>query len=416
MGKGKADEAKKPKPKKRRWLKRLGIASGASVVLGLGLWYGVNHTSWMGPLLADGLRKVFGARFVAWLEDTAYSAQDRLNQWRYKDAKPKTFWEPPSIPPPRPEPPTDKPNEKVFFPEAFAPPFPEIAATGDGVWAPMPDADDAKAPAIMYRAITHPDPRRGYAALALVAIEREAVDIHLVAGTSEPESPRVQPKDRPGKIPESHHAGLIAAFNGGFKATHGEYGLLLDGMEFLPPKDYSCTFVHYTDGKLAIATWSKLKSAGIAQLSYYRQTPPCLVEDGELPKVVEVSGEYAKGWGATVSGETVIRRSAIGLSKDGKIVYYGIGDALTAQSLARGMKAAGGYWVAELDVNYSFPRFLLYSRGEGGIPFANSSIIPAVDFAKNQYIVPSPRDFFYLTRSKRKKAALAPHASDSHPG
>ena len=402
---GKKADAEKPR-KKRRWLRRLGIGSGGAMVLALGLWFGVNHTSWMGPMLADGMRAVFGARFVAWLEDTSYALQDKVNQWRYKDQKPKTFWEPPADPPVRPAPPPGKPDEVVFFPDSFSPPYPEVAATGDGNWAPIADPEDPQAPAAVYKALVHPDLRRGFAVLAVVAMDRAAFDLHLVAGTSEPESPRVPPKDRPGAIPPTDHATLFAAFNGGFKATHGQYGMLLDGTEYLPPRDYACTFVHYKDGRLAIGAWSKLKTGGIEDMLYYRQTPPCLVDEGDVNKQVEIS-EAVKGWGATVSGDTVIRRSAIGLSKDGKIVYYGIGDAMTAQAIARGMKAAGGYSVAELDVNYSYPRFLLYSKADGALPIASSSIIPGIEFQKDQYIHASPRDFFYLTRAKKKKADRA---------
>jgi hypothetical protein len=375
--------------------------------MGAGLWYGVNHTSWMGPLVADGLRSILGPRFVAWAEDTAYGLQDRVNRWRYRDAKPKTFWEPPQAPSlPAPGPSSsaaEVPTEPVFAPAAFEPPYAEVAATGDGAWAPIADPSDSTAAPVLFRALVHPDARRGFAALAVVAIEREAVGLHLVAGTAEPESPKVPRTERPGAISADHHASLVAAFNGGFKATHGQYGMLLGGKEYLPPIDYSCTLVHYRDGRIAIAPWSTLKGGGIGDMLFYRQTPPCLVQKGDVEKVVESTGEYSKGWGATVSGETVIRRSAIGVSENGRTLYYGIGDAMTAQSLARGMKAAGAHAAAELDVNYSYPRFLLYTRTEGAPPRATSSIIPGVDFTKDQYVAPSPRDFFYLTRERKKK-------------
>jgi hypothetical protein len=399
-----------PEPKKasihRRWPRRLGIAAGILGVMAGGVWYGVNHTAWMGPMVADGLRSVLGPGFVAWAEDTAYAVQDRVNRWRYKDQKPKTFWEAPTAAVLPPEPPpaasSDKPGEQPFFPASFAPPFAEVAATGDGVWAPLPDADEPTLPPLMYRSLVHPDPRRGFGVLAVVAIDRASVGIHLVAGTTEPDSPRVNPKERRGSIPKEHLDALFAAFNGGFKATHGQYGMLLDGKEYLPPRDHSCTFVHYKDGRLAIAPWAKLKTEALDTMLFYRQTPPCLVQEGEVDKMIESNGEYAKGWGATVSGETVIRRSAIGISNDGKTLFYGIGDAMTAQSLARGMKAAGSYAAAELDVNYSYPRFLTYAKGQGATPTATQSLIPGVDFTKDQYVAPSPRDFFYLTRERKK--------------
>ena len=48
-------------------------------------------------------------------------------------------------------------------------------------------------------------------------------------------------------VPDKHHDGLIAAFNGGFKTTHGHYGMMLDGVEFVPPRDVACTFARYRD-------------------------------------------------------------------------------------------------------------------------------------------------------------------------
>ena len=62
---------------------------------------------------------------------------------------------------------------------------------------------------------------------------------------------------------------LYAAFNGGFKATHGQYGMLLEGVEYLPPRDIACTFACLEDGTYRIATWSKLKDPP-APFRYYR--------------------------------------------------------------------------------------------------------------------------------------------------
>jgi len=231
-----------------------------------------------------------------------------------------------------------------------------------------------------------------------------AFEVHLVAGTHEPHSLRVKREERPGKIPTSHRDQLFAAFNGGFKATHGHYGMLLRGVEYLPPRDIACTFAQLEDGGFRIATWSKLKEQP-ARIRYYRQTPPCLVEDGEIHKVLHYNAA-AKGWGATVDGETIIRRSAIGLDADRKILFYGLGETMTAQALARGMKAAGAHWAAELDVNHSYPRFLFYEHCvEKGEPKAVSALIPAIDFPDDQYVSrPSTRDFFYLTRAPRTTA------------
>lgn len=388
----------------RRFFRRLGEASLiAFVALGL-LWIAIHRIPGVGPALADGLRALVGPAPVAWLEDVAYGVQDRINRWRYADEEPTKFWE---APPTTKEGVSAGPAAGGFFPEPFVAPYPEVATPADGIWVPIVDSRDPEAPSAMFKALVHPDPRRTFAALAVVAIDASSFELHLMPGTAEPISYKVKKEERPGIVPAEHVDTLFAAFNGGFKATHGNYGMFYKNMEFLPPLDHACTFARYRDGGFRIATFSKMKDQ-VGAMTYYRQTPPCLVEDGEVHSLLHYH-ENAKNWGATVSGETVIRRSAIGLDRDRKTLFYGLGEAMTAQAIARGMKAAGAHWVAELDVNHSYPRFLFYERPSNeATPQAVSAIIPGIDFDKDEYVSrPSQRDFFYLTKSPRA-AALPP--------
>jgi hypothetical protein len=341
------------------------------------------------------------------MEDVAYGLQDRVDRWRYRDTAPKTYWKTPAAPSASVAPATSDGAEPLplpeptFFPVPFDPPFPKVASGGDGIWVPVPDPQRPQAAVSMFKTIVHPDAGRTFAALAIVAIDVAQYELHLVAGTEEPKSHRVPRDDRPGVIPASHTGALVAAFNGGFKATHGHYGMMLGGVDFLAPRGYGCTLARYRAGGLRIGTWTTLQSERERML-YYRQTPPCLVEGGKIHSQLHYD-EHAKGWGATVSGETVIRRSAIGLDRERKVLFYGIGDSMSAQAIARGMKAAGAHDVAELDVNHSYPRFLFYERPDAAAPpVATSCIIPTVEFRPDHYVGrPSSRDFFYLTRLDR---------------
>ncbi|MFO0758376.1 MAG: phosphodiester glycosidase family protein [Byssovorax sp.] len=394
-----------PKPRRRRRaLIALGVA-GAGVPA---LWFAINHVPWLGPVLADGARAVLGPGPVAWLEDTAYALQDRIDRIRYKDAPPKTFWEAPEAPSgapaaalPSAEAQAEKPAEPGaqpvydgFPPPPFQAPFSNVAAQGDGTWIAMKEPGMAKS-------LVHPDPKRSFAAVAVVAIDLRRIDLKMVAGTTEPSSTSVKSDHRPGLIPKEAGDALIAAFNGGFKTTHGHYGMMLDGETFVPPRDISCTVGLYKDGSIRIRTWPELKPSEPDMLGY-RQTPPCLVEQGKTNTVLD-TGEYNRNWGAAVGGETVIRRSAIGIDKDGHTLFYGFGDAVTAQSLSQAMKAIGAMDAAQLDVNYSYPRFLLYERpAPDAPPKAASSLVPGVKFVSREYVEePSPRDFFYLVRRKQ---------------
>ena len=100
------------------------------------------------------------------------------------------------------------------------------------------------------------------------------------------------------------------------------------------------------------------------KLRWWRQTPGCMVELGKLhPGLAADDNTY---WGSTIEGSTVIRRSAIGVSEDGRVLYVGIGDSTTAPAIARAMKHAGAHSIAQLDVNWSYPKFLLYEPIDDG--------------------------------------------------
>src|SRR5262249_59681634 len=106
----------------------------------------------------------------------------------------------------------------------------------------------------------------------------------------------------------------------------------------------------------AMRTFSQLGDAECT--SWWRETPSCMVELGQ--KHPGLALESNTHWGSTLDRETVIRRSAIGVSKDGHVLYVGIGDATTAGAIADAMEHAGGYHVAQLDINFLYPQLLFY--------------------------------------------------------
>ena len=53
-------------------------------------------------------------------------------------------------------------------------------------------------------------------------------------------------------IPVADQSHLIAAFNGGFKAINGHYGMMVDGVTLLPPLPGFATLAIYRDGHVNI--------------------------------------------------------------------------------------------------------------------------------------------------------------------
>jgi hypothetical protein len=394
---------------KRRW-----IAAGALGAL-LGSLLLVKCAPWGGPLVADGLRAVIGERAVAWLEERAAGLEDLWMRSTHRHAPPRRLEDAspdlaalalaePDEAPLEPEPTstfaptvvTNLPRVEAVTPRRVRPPFAEVAAFDDGVWYPVRDPANRSARPFGYRTLIHPDPERSFAELFVVAMPVRQIALHLVPGTREPETsnPEAARLDRSGLIDAADEALLLAAFNGGFKSVHGHHGVSIGGVELAPLQPGLCTISGSDAGVLRIASWRRSDVADPG--AWYRQSAACMLESGVLhPGLVNPE---ARKWGTALEGDTVIRRSAIGLDRTGEILFVGVSNSTTARALAVGMQSAGAWNVAQLDINWSYPRFLIFPRGPAGGRYATTLFNGFLFDRQEMLRTPSPRDFFYVTR------------------
>jgi hypothetical protein len=393
-------------------LRRAGLALlVAAPVAVVALWVAIHRVEWLGPWLADRGRAIVGNDAIAKLEDWAYGVQDEVNQATRKDEKPVAHWEvPPVAAPPAPAKGARYPG---FSLKNVSPMHDAFAAPGDGVWVPVPDAREPAEPAPLLKTLLHPDPKRGWSHVAVVAVDLRQVRLSLVAGTMEPMSrlPEAKGHARPGRVPEGDVPRALAAFNGGFKTTHGNYGMKAEGVLFVEPRTNACTVAAYAGDVVRIGGWEKLEPTR-PEMVWFRQTPACMFDDGVMHKGLAI--EENTMWGATLDKNTVIRRSAIGLGADGSTLYVGISDATTAAAIARAMHHAGAHAVAQLDVNWSYPKFVTIEPEGGNAANAKvKAIIDGFDYTEDDYVrKPMARDFFYLSR-KALESLPAPSASGS---
>ena len=404
-----------------RWSKRkiaLIVVVFSTPLLILGLWIAVHTLPWMGPLVANTLRATIGKENVTKLEDFVYAIEDRVNRTIKSGDAPRTYWKVPkkkTSSAPIAAAPVKSANteEEQAAPAAlpaFAPVDPGPAhdawsAEGDGQWVPMVDPRRPEESPRMFKTLLHPDSSRSWSELFVVAVDLRQVAVMPVMGYQEPRSdkPEAQDYQRPAKIPARHYDALLAAFNGGFMAEHGSYGVYFDGITFLDPKDEACTLAAYFDGSYQVASWERI-SGRKDEMRWFRQAPNCMYEDGEMHPFLKV--HRAKKWGATLDGNTVIRRSAVGMSRDGKILYVGISNHTTAKVMAAGMHHAGAENVAQMDVNWSYPKFVTYELGKDELlhPVA---LADGFEFSDKLYLRErSMRDFFYLARLEEVSSDL----------
>ena len=273
------------------------------------------------------------------------------------------------------------------------------AEASDGTWEPLVKGREGE-PALLYRATVHPHPVKGFIYAAIVAIDLTRTDVTLVAGTDEPETKTVPESKRTGLVPADKLEDLLVVFNGGFMAKHGNYGMMLDGDEFFAPREDACMVARRKDGSLWIAPFAEMKGKN-AELAFYRQTPACLIEKGQLHPDLDDDYKRRK-WGGQNDGRKDTRRSAVGLDATGKVLFYGLGEWVFAKDMAVAMKAAGAVSAAQLDINWSYTRFLLMGRPSPGEPVqVLSTLVPKIEHTKRGYVEKAAtRDFFYVTRKR----------------
>ncbi len=296
---------------------------------------------------------------------------------------------------------------------AFQPPTPltpAIAApvmAGEGVWQPLATlGQPADQPPILWQTIFRPDPARPFARVALVAMDLSRSRLHIVVGTKEPVSDVPADGRRTGVIPADVQAGgqLLAAWNGGFKAVHGHYGMMTDGVVWLPAEDGMATAAVNPDGRLTLGAWGRgVKPDG--GWSAWRQNNPPLIEAGTLnPDVIRLANTIR--WGASLSGAVFIWRSGMGVTPDGRWLIYAAGNSLSVQTLTNALTAAGLQDAMQLDVNMTFEQFYTFLDQPQAIPVAGQAVslpitglklIKEMQGGSEHFLAPHERDFFYLT-------------------
>jgi hypothetical protein len=185
----------------------------------------------------------------------------------------------------------------------------------------------------------------------------------------------------------------LAAFNGGFKAANGAFGMFVGGTTLLPPVDHLATLAIYRDGRIAMGAWGT-EITPSPDLVAYRQNCPLLL-DGGAP-TIQAATDDAALWGHTVKNKVATWRSGLGFSADGRYLIYAAGDGLTVPSLAQALAWGGADRAMELDINSWWTRFVTYAAPRGGRLVAQKLLADMVGDPR-QFLAPDTRDFFYVT-------------------
>lgn len=286
-----------------------------------------------------------------------------------------------------------------FPPAAVAVPSARSAQPGDGIWVGLGPEEEG-VPFLM-KTVVRPHETSRFLTVHVVAIDLRRLELHYLPGTEDVVGKRLPDTVSPGRVPPQHRAGIVAAFNGGFMPQHGRWGMKVSDFVVVPPRENGCTVATLPSARpeqsVRIAPWPEL-AAEDARIPAYRQTPPCLLDRGELHADLKRGQE--KPWGGFNPNLVTRRRSAVGLDASGTILFYAVGIEVGPRLLAEALAHAGAAQAAELDINDNWTRFALFALDEAaGEPRVERMLLDDMVKQKSGYVArPSERDFFYLVR------------------
>lgn len=396
------------------------------------------------PWLVDAVREIswIGPEKIAWLENKVFALRDQAKR-AYHSVNEVDHAAEAALDLGIAEHPQKEEEEKVERlsvpdPESGWPPAPldvliptpEVA--GEGKWRAIIDDPYVRelpdGSPVFFQTFLRADPQRDWARVYLTLWDPRLVQLHVVAGTEEPLS--ATGETGTGMIPRKPEVlrRLVGAFNGGFQAVHGEFGMMADGRVYLPPKPWAATVAVFSDGRVGMGSWPgpEDRRAGydearaVAQIPdgmvSYRQNLTSLVEDGRF------NPWNRWWWGAAPkqqSEQTLTQRSALCITREG-FMLYAWGDSASPEALGAALVAARCVRAMHLDMNAGHSGMEFYNMlapDEARMPIEKrvpSSVekpfsaltgytlrarkmVTSMGIALPRYVFPDPRDYFYLT-------------------
>lgn len=396
------------------------------------------------PWLVDTVRDLpfVGGERIAWLENRVFAVRDKLQRLYHSvnevdhaavaaadlgiekaalsDVTERV--ERLSVPDP----------ESGWPPESLEPLASNDTVIGEGKWRALVDDPHVRTlpsgKPVFYQTFLHADPARTFARVYLTIWDPRTVQLHIVAGTEEPVS--ATGETGKGMIPrtEATLSRLVGAFNGGFQAMHGEFGMMSDGRVYLPPKPWAATVAVFDDGRVGMGSWPgpQDRKVGYDEARAVAEIPSGMVSFRQnLTSLVEGDRFNPWGrwwWGAAPqqrSEQTLTQRSALCFTREGFMIYAW-GDSSSPEALGAALLRARCVRAMHLDMNAGHSGMELYNvlapgeprldvqgrenyRYEGaiaelpGYAVRARKAVTAMGMMLPRYVRADPRDFFYLT-------------------
>jgi hypothetical protein len=376
----------------------------------------------------DTVRAVpaIGPAPIAWLEERVFAVKDLAKRTSYRvsgdtggQLRDTEF-----VPPAKILETDDGTEDRSWPPAKLA--RRDNPEAGEGEWevpkmpwlkrAPTLPGAEAPPPAF-YKTFVRPDDERPYAKVLLLAMDMRQLELDMEAGVEDPK-PMTGPPGS-GRLPRDPkiYTRVAAAFNGGFKTEHGNYGMMVKRRVLLPPQPGAAAVLVLKDGRVGMGSWGTAKDLsgfeGVADADIlsFRQNLDPLLDQGKVNPMGRAL------WGFTLPGTSMqTERSGICVSPAGHM-YYVWGDDVSANTLGKAMKMAGCSYGMHLDMNPHHTGLILTNITEfKGKNYKSELLTTKMEISPDRYIEYAPKDFFFMLTHDPTPAPLGKAEYTPDPG
>jgi hypothetical protein len=255
------------------------------------------------------------------------------------------------------------------------------ALPGEGTWQSLLSLDGQPA---IEAAFLRPDSQHTSYLVGVAWLNQGLVKMALHPGYKVPGTSGLS---KPSEVPQSERDSLLATFNSGFTMKDANGGYWQDGKTVEPLRRGAASMVFYKDGHLDVVGWNAATPG--PDVAAVRQNLGLLVDGGVITP--DVDSPTTSTWGFTLGNKTYVWRSAVGVRKDGSLVFV-VGASMSVRTLANIVHDAGALRAMELDINPDWTNFMTYTHPRNG------EVVPQMLTKDEQpnpyrYLQPSSRDF-----------------------
>lgn len=375
----------------------------------------VRAVSWIGPAP------------IAWLEEKAFATRDRVKQTLFKVTSDKdALAKEDEVVPAAILDPSQASLDLGHWPPASVHSTWKTPEPGEGEWTTpkqpwlkrLPVAKGSEEPpSPFYETFVRPDDERPYAKVLLVAMDMRQLDLGVEAGSEDPKPLTGSPGT--GRVPRDPkiYTRIAAAFNGGFKTEHGNYGMMLNKRVLLPPVAGAATVILLKDHRVGMGSWGTNTAVGgihdveTSEILSFRQNLDPLVDNDK------VNPSNRGQWGFVLPGTSMqTERSGICVTNAGHLMYAW-GDDTSATSLGKAMKMAGCIYGMHLDMNPHHTGFMYTNITEfKGRQYKSELLTREMEIDTDRYLLYAPKDFFYTMLHDPRPPVLEDAEWEPDPG